>query len=189
MSKNKQKYFFNKGILLDTEEQKDGYKAKEEVNIKIIPKFKKDKMIQFTIRLSFDYDIYSLSECIIDLKTFRKLKEESGWEMTMEDLVIELQTYFIESQQNPPPTTIRYLMTPLTSYMYFTQHTLHQALALFTLTFHDCEPEVSYQNAQVRFNDIRNDVETMNIKNREITYQTRFSTVLRIKYRSNRNSM
>ena len=162
--KNKENLYYNRGILLDTEEEKDGYRSKEEVNIKIVPFFRGEILSKFIIRLSFDYDIYSLSECVIDRKAFRFLKKESGWDMTMEDLLIELKTYFEESQQKDPPTTIKYLVTPSASYMYFTQHTKHQSLAVFTLIFNDAEPEDAYQNASIRINDIKEDVKRMEQK-------------------------
>ena len=179
MRKNREKLFYNKGLFLDTEEEKDGYKSKEEVNIKIIPKFRGPNLIKFIIRLSFDYDIYSLSECVIDRKAFNYLKKESGWDITMEDLLIEIQTYFEESQQKNPPTTIKYLVTPSASYMYFTQHTKHQSIAVFTLIFHDAEPEDAYQNASIRINDIKKDVKRMEQKKAHLLkYLDRVNPVL-----------
>ena len=174
-----EKLFFNKGILLDTEEQKDGYKSKEEVNVKMIPEIEKNRVKSFKILLTFDYDIYTLLECVIDQKAFKYLLKESGWKITMEDLIIELQTLFLESQQKNPPTTIRYLITPLTSYMYFTQHTKNQSLEVFTLVFHDAEPEDSYRNGQIRVNDIKKDIEDIEMRKIEtMKYLKKINPVL-----------
>lgn len=162
--------FLNKGMILITCDEKSPKTYREHTNVKIYGYFNGEKLMLMRIYLSFDYDIYTLLKCEIDEDRFNELKEKIGWSIPFEESPKEFAEFFSPETDQNSSIDILYTITPFFGKMTFHEITSSQRIFLFDLTFNDCDRAESFDNAQTRYDDVRNDLHNIE-KQKEIIYK------------------
>lgn len=155
------KMFLNKGMFLITNDEKSPKTYKESVNIKIFGYFQNEKLEYVRVYLSFDYDVYTLLKCEITEDQMHEITEKIDWAIPFDQFPVELSLMFDPKANKNSMIDILYTITPFNGKMTFHEITQSQRLYLFTLTFVDADPAECFSNAQIRYNDVRNDLASL----------------------------